>query len=74
MTPSVAAVGLIVFWGVAIRLWIVDGPKAPLIFIGLWFLGLFAPGFFGLPRFAFWSFQAVLAAVLLIVERYKSAL
>jgi hypothetical protein len=74
MTPSVAALGLIVFWVVVIRLWIVDGPQVPLIFIGVWFLALFVKGYFGLPGFAVWSFQAVLAAVLLIVERYKSAL
>ncbi len=27
---------LAAFWVVAIRLWIVDGPKVPLIFIAIW--------------------------------------
>jgi hypothetical protein len=74
MIGPIAGLGFVVFWGVAIRLWIIDGPRTPLIFIGLWCLGLFALGFFGLAHLAFWSFQAVLAAVLLIVERYKSAI
>jgi len=69
--------GLIVpiaFWAVAIRLWIVDGPKTPLIFIALWIVGLLVFPRLGWPGYAFMGYQAVLAAVLLVIERYKSAL
>jgi len=65
-------VALIAFWGVAIRLWMIDGPKIPLIFIGLWALG-----FFGFPMLHwsgifFIAYECILAAILLIIERYKS--
>ena len=64
-------IALVAFWVVAIRLWIVDGPKVPLIFIVIW-----AAGYFGLPAVGVRSyfvvaFEALLAAILLIVERYK---
>jgi len=64
-------IALVAFWCVAIRLWIVDGPKTPLIFIVIW-----AAGYFGLPAlgvrgYFIVAFQALLAAILLIVERYK---
>jgi hypothetical protein len=65
---------LIVFWTAAIRLWIVDSPKTPLIFIGLWILGFFGFHSLGLSGYAFLAFEAILAAILLIIERYKSAL
>ena len=63
-----------VFWVAAIRLWLVDGPKIPLIFIGLWFVG-----FFGFPRLhwpgvIFLVFECILGIILLLVDRYKAAL
>ena len=64
---------LAAFWGVAIRLWIVDGPKIPLIFMGLWLLGLFAFPMLGLSSYLFMSFQAILAVTLLIIEKYNNA-
>lgn len=67
-------IALIAFWTVAIRLWVVDGPKTPLIFIALWIIGLLAFPRFGWPSYAFMSYQAGLAAILLIIERYKSAM
>jgi len=70
----VAWIVIIAFWTVAIRLWIVDGPKTPLIFIALWVGGLLLSRPMGLPGYVFMSYQAVLAVILLVVERYKSAL
>jgi hypothetical protein len=67
-------VALIAFWGLAIRLWMIDGPKIPLIFIAIWLVALFAIPALGWPGFIFLSVEALLAAILLIVERYKSAL
>jgi hypothetical protein len=67
-------VALIAFWCLAIRLWMIDGPKIPLIFIAIWLVALFAIPALGWPGFIFLSVEALLAAILLIVERYKSAL
>lgn len=66
---------LVAFWVVAIRLWFVDGPKIPLIFIGIWIAG-----FLGFPAlgwdsgYQFMSLQAVLAVILVVVEKFKRAL
>ena len=62
------------FWVAAIKLWFVDGPKIPLIFIALWLVG-----FFGFPMLhwagaVFSAFECILAVILLLVDRYKSAL
>ena len=65
---------LIVFWAIAIRLWIVDGPKIPLAFIALWVLGVLVFPRLGWPGCVFMSYEAVLAAILLVIERYKSAM
>ena len=65
-------IALIAFWGVAIRLWVVDGPKIPLVFIALWSLGFFGIPFLHWSGFVFLAFECVLAVILLIIERYKS--
>ena len=65
---------IVAFWGTAIRLWIDDGPKTPLIFIAIWLAGLF-----GFPEvgwnsgYQFLAFEAILAVILIIIERYKNA-
>ena len=69
-----APIALIAFWGAAIRLWMLDGPKIPLFCIALWALG-----FFGLPMlhwsgYFFLALECILAVTLLIVERYKSTI
>lgn len=65
-------VALIAFWGVAIRLWMVDGPKIPLIFIALWALGFFVFPMLHWSGYFFWAFECMLTVILLLVERYKS--
>lgn len=67
-------VALIAFWGVAIRLWIVDGPKIPLVFIALWALGFFIFPVLHWPGYVFLVFDCILAVILLIIERYKSTI
>jgi hypothetical protein len=62
------------FWVVAIRLWIVDGAKIPLIFIALWIVGFFGFPLLHWPGAVFLVFQCILAVILLLIERYKSAL
>ena len=69
---AISAIPLIAFWGCAIRLWIVDGAKIPLIFIAIWFFA-----FLGVPRLhwsgnVFVAVESVLAVTLLLIERYKS--
>ncbi len=67
-----SVIALIAFWGAAIRLWMADEPKIALIFIALWVLG-----FFGFPKLHwpgpfFLAYECIVAAILLIIERYKS--
>jgi len=62
---------LIAFWGAIIRLWSLEGAKRPMIFIILWLVG-----FFGFPMmhwngYVFLAFEAILAAILLIVTQYE---
>ena len=62
---------LIAFWGAVIRLWVADDAKIPLVFIGLWLLG-----FFGFPMlhwnvYVFLAYEAILAVILIVIERYK---
>jgi uncharacterized membrane protein len=64
-------IALVAFWLVAIRLWVVDGPKVPLIFMAMW-----AAAYFGFPHLGirggfFVAFEALLTVILLIVEKYK---
>lgn len=64
-------IALAAFWIVCIRLWVVDGPQVPLIFVAIW-----AAAYFGFPRlgiggFYFVAFEALLTAILLIIEKCK---
>jgi hypothetical protein len=66
-------IALVAFWVAAIKLWLADGPKIPLIFIALWVIGLFGIPMLHLSGAIFLAFECVLAVVLLLVDRYKSA-
>jgi hypothetical protein len=67
-------IALVAFWVAAIKLWLADGPKIPLICIGIWLVA-----FFVVPRSG-WSpavllvVECVLAVYLLLVDRYKASL
>jgi hypothetical protein len=65
-------VALVAFWGTAIKLWITDGAKIPLVFIALWLIAYFGVPMLHWPRIAFLAIECLLAAILLIIERYKS--
>jgi len=67
-------IAITAFWIAAVKVWGYLGPKVPLIFIAVWGLGFVAWWFLGLPQFIFMSLCAVLAVILLIVDRYQSAL
>lgn len=65
---------ILVFWSAVIWVWLVDGPKTPLIFVALWFAGLFV-----LPKLhasvnLVLPFTCVLGVFLLIIGKYKSML
>ncbi|MFC1588005.1 hypothetical protein ACFL54_06830 [Planctomycetota bacterium] len=69
----IGAIALIAFWTVAIRLWFMEERRTVMIFIGLWAAGLFGFAVLGLSDFIFLSYEAGLAIVLLMVERYHTA-
>ena len=65
---SIAFVG---FWSYAVRLWFLDGARIPLVFIGLWGLGLYSVLSLGVGGHLFMGFQAILALVLVIINGYR---
>lgn len=69
-----ALIALIVFWASVAALWVNHGPRISLIFIALWVAGYFAFQRFDNYGYFFMSFQAVLAAILLLIIRFKSAM
>lgn len=62
---------LLVFWALVIRMWIMDGPRVPLIFIGLWLVALFGLPLIGWGGYPFLAMEAFLAVSLIIVEKYN---
>jgi len=71
---DIAIAVLLVFWGAAIGLWVVDGPKIPLVFAALWAIGFFGFPFLGVSQKFFMPFEAVLTVFLLITAKYKSSM
>ena len=69
-----ATIGLGLFWVAAIKLWFTDGPKIPVICILLWFVFILSVPLFHLPGLIFAIAQTILAVVLLLIDKYKSAL
>jgi len=67
-------IALGIFWIAAIKLWFTDGPKIPVICIILWFAFLFGVPLLHLSGIVFIVAQTVLGLVLLLIDRYKSAL
>lgn len=66
-------IALIAFWVIAIWIWVDDGAKTPLIFICLWITGLITFQMLGFGSYLFMAFQAILAAILLIIKKYNDA-
>ena len=62
---------LVVFWGLAIKMWIMEGPKVPLIFIGVWLTAFFGFPAIGWGGYPFMAVSASLAVGLIIVEKYN---
>ena len=67
-------IALGVFWIAAIKLWFTDGPKIPVICIILWFVFFFGVPLLHLSGIIFIMAEMVLGVVLLLIDRYKSAL
>ena len=64
----------IVFWAMIVKLWLTDGPKVPLVFIGIWVACVFAFPFFGINGIFFFVLQTIMAVLLLAVDKYQSAM
>jgi hypothetical protein len=67
-------IALLAFFGAAARLWVMDGAFIPVCAIGLWILAFFLFPILGLNGYVFMAFEALAAAILLIIERFKSAM
>jgi hypothetical protein len=62
------------FWIAAIKLWILDGPKIPLIFIAVWLAAFWVIPLMHWPSVILIVLSCLLAVVLFLIDRYKSAL
>jgi hypothetical protein len=62
------------FWIAAIKLWVLDGPKIPLIFIAVWLTAFFSIPLLHWPSVLFIVLSCLLAVVLFLIDRYKAAL
>ena len=62
---------MIIFWGLVIRLWVFDGYKLPLLFIGIWIIGLICFTRFDPYKTLFMRYEAVLALVMFIIQGCK---
>lgn len=69
-----ATIALGLFWVAAIKLWFTDGPKIPVICIGLWLAFFFGVPLLHLPGIVFIITETILGVALLLIDRYKSAL
>lgn len=71
---SYGTIALGLFWIAAIKLWFTDGPKIPLICIGIWFVFFFGVPLFHWSGLVFIAVETVMGVGLLLIDRYKSAL
>ena len=62
------------FWIAAIKLWCLDGPKIPLVFIAVWLMSFVLVPLLHWPGVILVVVECLLAAVLFLIDRYKSAL
>ena len=69
-----ATIALGLFWVAAIKLWFTDGPKIPVICIVLWFVFFLGVPMLHWPGAVFIVAETILGVVLLLIDRYKSAL
>lgn len=67
-------IALVIFWVAAIRLWFTDGPKIPVICIGLWLVFFLGVPMLHRPGVVFMVVEAILGVALLLIDKYKSAL
>jgi len=63
----------VMFWASMVKLWVTDGPRIPLVLAALWGTGLVLLGLLDISAYIFMAYQALLAVVALMIERYKSA-
>lgn len=58
VTLDLGLIALIAFWAGVVYLWVIDGPKVPVVFIALWLAGFLAVAFLGLNVSFFIAFEA----------------
>jgi hypothetical protein len=68
-----ALIALGAFWIAAIKLWILDGARIPLICIGLWLLTYVVTSRLHWSPAVFTVVECLLAVILFLIDRYKSA-
>ena len=66
-------VAFVAFWAAAIKLWFTDGPRIPGVCIVLWLIAFFAVPKLHWSGAVFLVVECVLAVILLLIDRYKSA-
>ena len=64
----------IIFWYIAIRVWILHSRKIALVFIGLWLVAVFGFPMMHLPVLAAQLTVIFLAIILILIDRYQTAL
>ena len=66
-------IALIGFWTGVGLVWSEDGPKIPLIFITLWVFGFLGFPLLQIKGPLFMSFEAILAIILFLIYKFKTA-
>lgn len=69
--------GIIVKFGLLVavlKLWACDGPKTALISVAVWGIGFLVFPHLGLSSYYFLAFEAILAAILLLIAQVRTAL
>ena len=63
------------FWVITIKIWVLEGPKIPLIFIALWIAGCWIIAkHFTASGYVMMSYQAFLALIMLLIDKCKNAM
>ena len=60
----------VVFWAMVIKLWLCDGPKVPLVFLGIWLVCLLGFSALGLSGIYFFVLQVIMALLLIAIDKY----
>jgi hypothetical protein len=65
-------IAFVAFWAGVVWVWMIDGPKTPLVFAVLWILVWFLIPRLHFAGVLFLPVECILAVILLIIGKYKS--